>query len=399
MEITRELTHHLERLVVEIGERQAGSPAAHAAGAYIQQVFQDAGLEVEEQRYDCPAWRPGETWLAIDGRRLEAAANTFSPACDVSGPTVAACTLAELEAAEMTGRIGILYGDLTKATLAAKDWFLKSERDTRIVEVVEAKEPAALVTVQARPGSRERLIEDGALDIPSVTVDAQTGLALLQADAPRVHVHVESERAPGWSANVVGRRGSANGPKVVLCAHYDTKVGTPGATDNAAGTATLLALTQVLARRALTLGLECVAFSGHESLPLGDDEYVRRGEDQFPQIVAAINFDAVGDALGANSIAAFASGSRFPEAVAELTVRYPGTVWVKPWPESNHSTFAWRGVPSLALSRSVGGNITHQCIDTIERVSVEKLAQAVALTVEIVASLQERSPAWTRPTE
>jgi aminopeptidase YwaD len=115
--------------------------------------------------------------------------------------------------------------------------------------------------------------------------------------------------------------------------------------------------------------------------------------------VAAINFDAVGNALGANSIASFVTSQPFQERLVELTREYPGVVWVDPWPESNHSTFAWRNVPNLALSSVCGGNITHQRMDTVERVSPAKLAEVVSLVSDIVASLQDKSPAWSRPAE
>jgi aminopeptidase YwaD len=395
-DVETRLLNHLTHLCVEIGPRPSGSEGNHAAAKYIQCTFRAAGLDVEEQRYDCPAWQYGETWLALDGERLEAAANVFSPPCDVVAPAVAVGTVAELEAADLMGRIGILYGDLTKAPLAAKSWFLKSERDAYVVQLLEEKGPAALVTVQAKPGSLERLIEDGEFPIPSVTVEAEVGLTLLQWDDPVVHLHIESKRAPGWTCNVVGRKVRAEQPKIVLCAHYDTKIDTPGATDNGSGTAVLLTLAQLLSQRKYALGLEWVAFSGHESLPLGDEEYLRRGEDLFGRIVAAINFDGVGNALGASSITTFVISQQFQECLTGLTQRYPGVVWVDPWPESNHSTFAWRDVPSIAIGSAVGGNITHQRIDTIERVSPAKLAEAVSLIADVVESLQDKSPDWTR---
>jgi Iap family predicted aminopeptidase len=106
----------------------------------------------------------------------------------------------------------------------------------------------------------------------------------------------------------------------------------------------------------------------------------------------------VGQHLGANSIAIFASSSAFQERVAELVTRYPGVAWVDPWPESNHSTFAWRGVPSLAFS-SVGRiRLDHLRADSVEWVSPAKLEEAVWLVIAIVESLQDRPLEWTRET-
>jgi aminopeptidase YwaD len=124
-----ELTKHLNRLCVEIGPRPIGSPGDHAAAGYIQEVLLASGLDVEAQEFECPAWEDQGTDLILDGERVEAAANAFSPACNVSAPSVALGTVAELEAADLDGRVGVLYGDLTKAPLSPKSWFLKSERD------------------------------------------------------------------------------------------------------------------------------------------------------------------------------------------------------------------------------------------------------------------------------
>ncbi len=393
-----ELIKHVKHLCVEIGPRPIGSPGDHAAADYIQGVFRAAGLDVEAQRFECPAWQDDGTSLVLDGEQLEAAANAFSPPCDVSAPAVATGTLAELEAADLAGRIGILYGDLTKTPLSPKSWFLKSEREGHIIRLLEEKNPAALITVQSRPGDLERVIVDWEFLIPSATVPARVGLRLLQQGAPTTQLRIRSRQAPGHTCNLVARKAGRGPARIVLCAHYDTTIDTPGAVDNAAGAAVLLALAQVLGQQELTHGLEWIAFSGHEYLPLGDDEYLRRCGDQLEEIIVAINFDAVGQYLGANSIAIFASSSAFQERVAELVARYPGVAWVDPWPESNHSTFAWRGVPSLAFS-SVGRiRLDHLRADSVEWVSPAKLGEVVSLVLALVESLQDKSLDWTQET-
>jgi hypothetical protein len=59
------LIRHVHRLAVEIGARPQGSPANHAAAAYIEATFRAAGLEVETQRFDCPDWECQETLLEV----------------------------------------------------------------------------------------------------------------------------------------------------------------------------------------------------------------------------------------------------------------------------------------------------------------------------------------------
>jgi len=390
------LRQHLEELCVNIGPRPAGSAANHSAAKYIAQVLQETGLDVEEQRYACTAWEHEETYLEVGGQPLAAAANMFSTSCDVVAPTAAAGTVAELEMVDLTGRIGILYGDLMRHPLSPKSWFLITEREQHLINLLEEKQPVALVAVQAQLGDLDHLIEDDEFHIPSVTVNAETGLTLLKQVGEKAKLRIVTQLLPGHASNVVGRRAGSVSTKIVICAHHDTKINTPGAGDNAVGVAVLLTLAQQLSGESLSHGLEFVAFSGEEYLPLGDDEYLRRGEDQFGQIVAAINIDGIGDYLSANTIAIFASSPDFESQTRQLTAAYPGVVWVDPWPESNHSTFAMRGVPSLAFSSSGMLNIKHLRHDDFDRVNLAKLAEVTHLIADILASLQDKSVAWSR---
>jgi Iap family predicted aminopeptidase len=309
---------------------------------------------------------------------------------------VAVGTVAELETAELEGRIGVLYGDLTKAPLSPKSWFLKSEREDHVIRLLEAKRPAALITVQSRPGDLERVIVDWEFTIPSATVPARVGLAMLRERAPTLYLQIQSRQSPGHTCNVVARKAGQGAARVVLCAHYDTTIDTPGAVDNGGGVAILLALAQTLGGKELMHGLEWIAFSGHEYLPLGDDEYLRRCGDQLAGIVAVINFDGAGQYTAANSIATFASSPAFQDQLVETTGGYPGIVWVDPWPQSNHSTFAMRGVPAIAFSSEGRIRLDHLRADSIEWVSPAKLEEVVSLVTAAVESLQDKSPDWTR---
>jgi len=387
---------HLNKLSGEIGSRAIGTPGNQDAAGYIQDVFTACDLDVEEQDYTCPAWEDLGASLTLNGEPLDVAANAFSPACAVTALLVPACTIAELEAADLNGRIGLLYGDLTTAPLACKSWFLKTERDDQIIRLLEEKEPAALITVQTKAGLLERLIEDWEFLIPSATVPAMTGLALLRQSGSRVHLRINSRQAPGSTANLVGRKPGNNPEKIVLCAHYDTKFDTPGASDNGGGVAVLLALAERFGHKKMHYGLEFVAFTGEEYLPIGDDEYLRRSGDGLDQIVAAINFDGVGSLLGPNTITSIAGSQLFQEHLNRLTAPYPGVAWVPPWPESNHSTFSMRGIPSIAFSSVGAFRLAHMRDDTVEWISGTRLDEAVALTSQIIDSLQDKPLAWGR---
>jgi aminopeptidase YwaD len=388
---------HVHRLAGDIGNRTMGSPGNHAAADYIADIFKSAGLAVEFQAFPCPDWAEEFTLLELEGEKLDAAANAFSPSCDVTAPTVAIGTLGELEAADIAARIPIFYGDLAQHELAAKGAIYVSERDRKIISLLERRSPTGLITINPTVNARWRLIEDYDLAIPSVTVTARSGLKLLEHAGQNVHMRIVAHRAPSHSANVIGRLPGERPEQIVLCAHYDTKVDTPGAYDNAAGVAVLLTLAQTLAKTPHRYTLEWVAFSGEEVYGLGDMEYARRTGDGFDQILAAINFDGVGPRLAANTIATFSASEAFAQLVSRLSDQYPGVAPVAPWPASDHYIFYSHGVPSLALS-SVGiKDIYHTPADTVDWISPDKLAETVMLGQDLVNALDEQELAWCRP--
>ena len=75
--------------------------------------------------------------------------------------------------------------------------------------------------------------------------------------------------------------------RIVFCAHYDSKIDTPGAYDNAAGVGVLLTLAELFSGRKHRHTLEWVAFTGEEGAGLGDMEYARNArenQDGFDQV-------------------------------------------------------------------------------------------------------------------
>ena len=391
---------HVEHLAVHIGSRPIGSTANLAAADYISEVFQRTGLSLERQQFSCPDWTEEHTSLELNGEPLEAGANTFSPACNIRAATTPVGTLAELESASIAGRIPVFYGDMAQAELAARGAIYVSERDRKILRLLEAGRPAGIITINPTLYHRWRLIEDFDLDIPSVTVSARSGLKLLKNPGAIVQMKVAARRSPSHSANVIGRLEGDIPERIVLCAHYDTKVDTPGAYDNAAGVGVLLTLAQVLSKGKHRHTLEWVAFSGEEGYGLGDMEYARmagRAGDGFDRVTAAINFDGVGPLTAASSVACFAASQALETLIDERIRSYPGVVKVEPWPASDHYIFYSNGTPSIAFSSRGIRDIYHTPSDTMEWISGAKLAEVVRLALDLIEALDEKELSWSRP--
>lgn len=387
---------HVRRLAVQIGSRPIGSTANHAAAAYIRGVFEAAGLVVAEQEIPCPEWIEEHTSLKLEGEPLEASANTFSPACSLSAAIIPVCTQAELEAAAITDQIPVFYGDLAQTELATKGGIYVSERDRRILDLLEARHPAAIITVNPTLHARWRLIEDFDLRIPSVTVSARSGLKLLKKPGATVQMTIAVRRMPSHTANVIGRLPGELAERIVFCAHYDSKIDTPGAYDNAAGVGVLLTFAQLLSQQEHRHTLEWVAFTGEEGAGLGDMEYARRDAGGFSRTTVAMNFDGVGPYTGTNTVASFVASQALDKLIDEKMCAYPGVMRVDPWPSSDHYIFYSNGVPSLAFTSKGIRDIYHTQSDTIDWISGEKLAEVVQLALDIIDVLDQQDVLWTR---
>jgi hypothetical protein len=105
------------------------------------------------------------------------------------------------------------------------------------------------------------------------------------------------EPAPGVrSANVVATlRGTAD-PEVqyVVGSHFDSVQEGPGSDDNTSGTAALLEVARVLARRPQAATIRFVWFTSEESGLRGSREYVRLALEAGDRVVGALNNDMVG---------------------------------------------------------------------------------------------------------
>ncbi|MGD2145243.1 MAG: M28 family peptidase [Anaerolineae bacterium] len=396
---------HLEHLCLQIGPRPIGSRGNLAAADYVRRVLQDRGLAVALQEFSCPLWEERETRVELDGSDLRrgapdsplVTANDFSHPCDVTARTVALGTLAELEQADLSGRIGLLCGELTTGTgIGARSAVYFPEHHQRIIQVLERKRPAALITIHAKIGSLERLIRDPDFAIPSATVPAEVGLTLLRhADRP-VHLTIDSHRTPARFSNVVATRSGRRSTRIALLAHFDTTNNTPGAVDNASGVAVLLALAELFAHKDLSVSLEWLVVNGEENGGLGAAAYLHEREDTMDQTLAVINVDGVGQRVGANTITVMGASQPFQDQVRALHQAYPGVIWAAPWYESDHSAFLWRGVPCVPLSSVGVANIGHLPADKAEWISPAKLGEVVSLVADVIHALRDRSPAWCR---
>ena len=97
--------------------------------------------------------------------------------------------------------------------------------------------------------------------------------------------------------NVIGTRPAANATgsaPLILAAHYDTVMGSPGADDNASALTVLLAVARRLKQTVLTRPVQFIAFCLEEENLLGSRAYVAHLRESGQAVYGAIVLECVG---------------------------------------------------------------------------------------------------------
>lgn len=384
------LQHHLHALAVTIGSRPTGSQANRQAEAYIAGALAAAGCAIERQSFSCLDWEPLGVELSLDGELLPAAIDPFSPSCQIVAPLVAAADQTELETADLAGRIAVLHGELAATPLFPRHFpFFTVAEHVRILEALERGQAAAVIAVSPQESNPAPIIEDGDFTLPSITVPAAVGRKLLARTGTHAGLSIRSQVRPATGANVVGRKPGVGKRKAVICAHLDTKPGTPGALDNAAGVATMLALAELLPAQALTL--EFVAFNGEDYYAAsGEVVYLQAAGESLQEIDLVVNIDGAGLLGASNTIAMFDPPAEMAAQIRQVMTWHHGITEAEPWPQGDHSIFWQHGVPALAFTTAAAWEeveaIIHTEQDRVDRVSPGSLAEVIGLIADILAA-------------
>jgi Zn-dependent M28 family amino/carboxypeptidase len=208
---------------------------------------------------------------------------------------------------------------------------------------------------------------------------------------------------------------------VVVGAHYDSALGSPGANDNASGVAALLALARRFADAELPYTLRLVAFT-NEEMPhfrqgtMGSGRYAQRchrrgesiaamlsletigyfseqsGSQQYPFPMGALypdrgnfigfvgNFDS--RALVRSTVAAFRKVGQLPSEGAALPRWVPGVAW------SDHASFWQYGYPALMVTDTAPFRYPyyHDPADTPDKIDYDRLSHVVSGVGDMLAS-------------
>jgi len=398
---TERIEYILNILCRDIGVRLAGSDAdrrtiefvrtemAAAGAAVTVEEFPAYERRVEEEKLEIFA---GESWQTFgcslfsstpgtEGRPVEAPLVFFASPTDYK----------RRDLSHLTGKAVVHLG-----------CHIESREQYR--RLITARPAFLLMTDIRYPGAAplaDGMFPSYARDIgtvPTVNVAYQDAWRWKTQGAQRARLLVRGGMHDSSSGNVIAELAGKDSLSEILYVggHHDTQAGSPGADDNASGTAAVIELTRLLAKQApFRRTIRLISFGAEEQLSVGSADYVRRHRSELStQSGFMQNFDSFGSHLGWFELTA--NGS--PEMAEYLIKFYENhdlfmRLTTDTVPYADHFPFVAAGIPGAYIGRSnctAGRFFHHRFDDDIERVSPALMAEVIGASAELLADLAAR---------
>jgi len=393
---------YLHKLCVEIPSRRVGSEGNRLATDFFARTVTTYGFRTESFEFDCIDWSQGGAHLIADETSFEVSVSPYSLGCHARAPLVALSTVDELEGAEISDRIVLLRGDIAREQLMPKNFpFYNPDHHRRIIKLLETKKPQAIIAATSRDvvmvGSQYPfpLFEDGDFDIPSVYMTEVEGYRLAGYAGKEISLESRAQRTPATGCNVIASKGANPKRRIVLFAHIDARMGTPGAGDNASGVIVLLLLAELLADYSRDLGIEMVAMNGEDyfSNP-GEQQYLALNSGRFDEIILGINLDDVGYYKGNVAYSLYDCPAEIAASIRNTFARYEGLIEGEAWYQGDHGLFLMNQRPALAVTSELitelMAEITHTPKDVPETVEPAKLVKVALALRDLSLHLNRR---------
>ncbi len=392
---------YLHKLCTDIDNRCVGSKGNRQATDFFAEKVSAFGFETESPVFDCIDWKHGEVQLTIDGKPFSISPSPYTIGCDLAAPLAVASTLDELKDQDVSASVLLLQGEIAKEQLMPKNFtFYNPELHQQIIALVEQKAPRAIITATSRDPELAGgiypfpLFEDGDFDISSVYTTEEEGQVIAQQAGKQVALKFEATRLPSTGCNVVARKGQNPDSKIVLFAHIDAKINTPGALDNATGVIVLLLLAELLQEVSFNKLIEIVALNGEDyySAP-GEMLYLQENPNQMIDVFLGINMDGAGYIDGQSAYSLYECPGEIASAIHNSFPQDRGFMEGEQWYQSDHSLFIMNQRPTLAITSEkfmhLTTYITHTAKDAPPLVDVSKLVEIASALRKLLVSLDQ----------
>lgn len=321
--------------LVNLGPRVAGTPVMEKASSYLIDQYRKAGYITEVQTFTYQKFVDNGSNLIVDNVTIEGQALNGSIPGKLNAPLIVVPNVgrsADFAAVNVKGAIALVKrGEI---------------RFSQKAENAAAAGAVGLVIVNNQPGDLSYGSVGGEAKLPVLGLSAEKGNPLIaRTQNTQVHLNVNAQRQIVTGRNVIAHLPGVTQPKVILGGHYDSVAGSPGANDNASGTAVVLAIARNLSNTPQARQIWFVAFDGEEDGLHGSRAFVNAAQPQFLSgLKGMMNFDMVGvnnqlGIGGTSSLTALAQTS-LPQLKTFGSIR-----------GSDHASFADKNVPVLFFYR------------------------------------------------
>jgi len=185
----------------------------------------------------------------------------------------------------------------------------------------------------------------------------------------------------------------------IVCGHYDSVSGSPGADDDGSGTVAAIALAYIMSQYTFNHTVRFVTFSGEEQGLLGSHEYAEEAYGNGDNIVGTLNADMIGFAIThthGSQIKVYNNDASdwlydFTESVSQQYFDYidlitldTGYTW-----GSDHNSFWDVGYDALFYHEYEFNYYYHSPQDTIENMNVTYATKCSKLVLATLAELAQ----------
>ncbi|MBA4536515.1 M28 family peptidase [Bacillus aquiflavi] len=375
--------NHIEALSKE--PRVAGTEAEWKAVQYIKRQFDSYGYESELQPFTFIEYKaPTKVSVNVNGDTVAAAPFTYTPNGDVNGELdyIGLGTPDDIKGKDLTNKIALIKrGEITFGE-----------------KVINAANAGAKAVIIFNHLSGELNGTLGNVDnrfVPTIAMTKEQGDILVEklnsGDVLSASITIAgSVIEEKTSHNVIAKKDVTHKQKdtnqvIVIGAHYDFVPTSPGANDDASGTAVTLELARVLAKVPTDTEIHFITFGAEELGLIGSNKYVDSLTDvEIDRIVGMFQLDMVGSKDAGELVMFTVDGEKnlVTDLSAAAGVRTGTPLTYGQEGRSDHVPFYYAGIPAALFIHSPTEPWYHTPEDSLDKISKEKLLE----TAKIVGS-------------
>ncbi|MFW9935287.1 MAG: M28 family metallopeptidase [Candidatus Thorarchaeota archaeon] len=379
-------------LAQTIGERVQGLESTITTKEYLCNQLIEHGLEkVHAQAFPVLTSRQKKAYIHFGNRTFEGLSFGLSGTTGSEGITgpIAKYTSwswnpSADELASFSNKIVVLYTRDFSQEVVHK---LIQARVRGIIHVTY--EPG--IPVKLPMGFIYSGLKTGDFDLlpPIVSINYRDGAKLL-SNSRDVTIQTDVTILQSESFNILGEIPGRESDAIVLSAHYDSVPYSPGATDNAGGTAILMELARIFAETTPRWTLRFVACGSEECALQGSRYYCRSQPDGLQENKLNLNFDVHGARIGHLAVGVL-GGKRLRARVGQAIT--PWNPKIQPGPTGgDNRIFAYYGIPAVHWWFGGGANflLNHTSHDRLDMVAPQSLEFAGQAAETFIRELDNR---------